>query len=824
MNHRPSRPRKALGSPIHLAILTLLTGVQFCIQPAQAQEAPAAQDAQAQAASPGATQVQAAPTNQGADKNSTVIPEVYVTATKRTTSLQRTPVAVTALNAAALEDAHVQTIQDVVNLVPGFQATTQGDHGVITMTLRGVGNDSAKTEYADPEVATFIDGIYSPRPEGASALLFDLEGIEVLRGPQGTLWGRNSSVGAVNMQTVKPELGSNSGNFEIGYGNYSRVGARGAFNIPLGDKAAMRIAIVHEQHDGYVDYQKAPNVSIASQQAAVAAYNLANPLHPVAFQPINTALYAQNGPKYNSQDQSALRLSLLVAPTPQLKWNVSFEKFLDRGTPNMNLMQTPRAGEDFWSALIDTAPSVHRDSNSLRSRIDYALTDSISLAYIAGYSSFRGSSTFDQDGGVNVPTSFTTGGPQQSDNVPYSHYSNYSHELEVQSTGKREVDWLLGLYYAAENNSIRFDIPIINGTQEGTINWQGSFVQPKETVESKAVFGQSTWNVNDSLHLTGGIRYTDDKRTNQGGVNYGWDGNQTIPQTPLNPNVNAGAPGSGYTGTSNTGEFTGNKVTWLARVGYDIDRNNMVYGSVSTGYKSGGVQDGGKPYGAETLTNYEIGSKSTFFGGTVKMNNALYYEKFKGFQFSAPVTNPDGTHSLSTYNADGAKIYGFESEMAAKITRDDKVQLTLALTHSELEHLIGGSNDYQLPVCAVPGISNCLDVTGNTMPHTPHLSAQIQFQHTFHLGSGTLTPRISTHYETSSYLSVFNLGDPDRQKSYTRTDLGLRYDSTKAWYVDAFVRNAEDKKIKTSAQDPSGIWQAQYLPPITYGFNAGINF
>jgi iron complex outermembrane receptor protein len=103
---------------------------------------------------------------------------VYVTATKRSTSLQKTPVAVTALNAAALDDNHVQTLQDVVNLVPGFAATGQGDHGVITMTCAVSATTRAKTEYADPEVATFVDGVYSPRPEGATALLFDLEAIE----------------------------------------------------------------------------------------------------------------------------------------------------------------------------------------------------------------------------------------------------------------------------------------------------------------------------------------------------------------------------------------------------------------------------------------------------------------------------------------------------------------------------------------------------------------------------------------------------------------------------------------------------------------------
>jgi iron complex outermembrane receptor protein len=788
-------------SPIHLAVLALLAGIGA---------------AQAQTAPPTSAEPVAA-------SGSSVIPEVLVTATKRSTSLQRTPVAITALNAAALEDAHVQTIQDVVNLVPGFQATGQGDHGVVTMTLRGVGNDSAKTEYADPEVATFVDGIYSPRPEGASALLFDLDAIEVLRGPQGTLWGRNSSVGAVNMQTAKPQLGSKSASLEAGIGNYNRLGARGALNVPLGETAALRIAFVHEQHDGFVDFQQLPSMSLASQRAAY----IAGGGNPANFQPINPNLFVTAGNKYSAQDQSALRLSLLWKPTPAMTWNIAYEKFADRGTPSMNLLQTPRAGQSMWSTLSDTAPSLKRDTNSVRSRIDLALGDSTTLAYIAGYSRFSGASTFDQDGGASVPTSFATGATYQADNTVSSNYTNYSHELELQSVGKRDVDWLLGLYYAAEKNDIRFDIPIFNGTQQGTVGWQGSFIQPKETVASSAAFGQATWNMNDSLHLTGGVRYTSDKRTNVGGNGYTWNYDPSVSQTPLNASIDPRVPGQGYNPSvpSNDGTFNGNKVTGLARIGYDIDRLNMVYASVSTGYKSGGLQDGGRPYGAETLTNFEIGSKHTSMGGALKWNNALYYEKFKDFQFSAPVTNPDGSHTLVTNNAEGANIYGFESELAAKLSADDKVQLTFAFTHAVLGHLVGGSNDYTLPVCTVPGINTCLDVTGNRMPHTPSASLQFQYQHNFHMANGaTLTPRLSTHYETASWLSVFNLGEGDRQKAYTRTDLGLRYQQPHSWWFDAFVRNASNVNVKTSALNSFGPWMAQYLPPRTIGVNTGIDF
>ncbi|MBA5636891.1 TonB-dependent receptor [Duganella sp. LX20W] len=805
MTHSAPPRRPLAASPIQFAILTLLAGMTTA--QAQVQEpAPAAAPAPAPAA-----------------KDANAIQEIIVTATKRATPLQRTPVAITALNANALADNHVQTIQDVVNLVPGFQATSEGDHGVITMTLRGIGNDSAKTEYADPEVASFVDGIYSPRPEGATSLLFDLDAIEVLRGPQGTLWGRNSSVGAVNMQTAKPVLGDSSGNVEMGAGSYSRLGARGAVNVPLSDTAAMRIAFVHEQHDGYVDFQKLPVPSVASQQAAY----LASGGTLASFQPINPNLFVTDGPKYGAQNQSALRLSLLWQPTAQLKWNLAYENFADRGTLSMNLLQNQRPGQDKWSALIDTAPSLTRDTNSFRSRLEYSLNDAAMLTYIAGYSRFSGASTFDADGGANVPTSFATGATYQANNTVSSHYVNYSHELELQSVGKRAVDWQLGLYYGAEKNSMRFDIPIFNGTQQGTVVWQGSFIQPKETVASTALFGQSTWNVSDSLHLTGGLRYTSDKRTNVGGNGYTWNYDASVPQVPLSPNIDPTKPGQGYNPSvpSNDGEFTGHKTTGLARIGYDIDRNNMVYASLSTGYKSGGLQDGGRPYGAETLTNYEIGSKSTLMGGALKINNALYYSKFKDFQFSSPVTNPDGSHSLATSNAEGATVYGFESEIAAKLSKDDKLQASLAWTHAVLGTLRGaGSNDYSLPACAIPGISTCLDVTGNTMPHSPKFSLQLMYQHTVHLNDeATLTPRISTHYETSSWLSVFNLGDGDKQAAYTRTDLGLRY-SKKNWWIDAFVRNAGNGNVKTSASNGGNVWLAQYLPPRTFGINTGFDF
>jgi iron complex outermembrane recepter protein len=762
--------------------------------------------------------------------------EIQVTATKRETPLQKTAIAITPISADMLDKERVTDVADITKLVPGFAATTQGDHDVITLTLRGVGNDSAKTEYADPEVALFVDGVYTPRAEAAAGLLLDLDSVEVLRGPQGTLWGRNSTVGAVNFQTAKPELGSFYGYGRLEVGDYNHVGSRAAVNVPLSDTFAFRVAVAEEQHDGYVDFQN-PNGQLPSVDSQRVAY-LASGGTAESFRPIDSNIYTTSGQKYNSQDQSAARISTLWNPLETLSWNLSVEYFRDRGTPNANLMQHPRPGQDFWSILADTAPKLDRTSYAVRSRVDWDVSEAMMLSYIAGWSKFDGSSDFDQDGGVQVPTSFATGATYQDDRTNYSRYKSTSHELDLKSVGDNAIDWILGLYYASEDNSIRFDIPIFNGTPQGTVAWQGSFIQPKETVDSYAGFGQATWHISDTLRLTGGARYTHDRKENIGGRGWGWAYNPDVPQLPISPGTIPG-PDTGFglgVGGINDGEYSANKPTWVVRLDADLADNVFVYGSVSTGYKSGGLQDGGVPYKGETLTNYEAGIKLTFLDHHLTWNNAVYYEDFKNFQLAAPITFVDGSRGLGFSNVKGStKVAGFESEVAAQLTEADRVNVVLSwIPKKELGTLLyAGSNDYGgLPPCPPEsGIGSCLDVSGNELAHAPDASVTLIYEHAFVLSNGArLTPRLSGHYETSSWLSPFNLGEGDKQKAYGRGDLSIRYVPQDAkWWAGAYVDNVSDVKVRTNAGRTalgSGefIYTSQYLAPRTFGVNFGFDF
>ncbi len=833
-------------------------------------------------ASPAVAQAQ--PTDQ--------VETVIVTALKTATPLQKTPVAVTALGVAALNEQHVQTIQDLVHLVPSFQGTSQGDHGVITLTLRGIGNDQAKLEYSDPEVTLFVDGLYTARPEGATALLFDLDNIQVLRGPQGTLWGRNSTSGVVNMVTAKPTFDEDiSGDAMVGYGNFQKISLRGAVNIPLSKTFAVRFAFAQERHDGYVDYQNPSDVlpSVAAQEAnyisandaqeatALAAMTSACPGSTCAalttaynrsvtqdaaahagtggmlgsFQPINVNMFVNAGPKYSSQNQTGLRASFLWAPMDKLTWNLSFEAYLDRGTPQGILLQNPRAGQKLWSALVDTAPYLHRDVYSIRSRIDYSFDDYLEFSYIAGATKFAGSSSYDQDMGATVPHDWTNSdgmwaSVHQEDRTAWSHDLSWSHEIQLRSAGTHTVDWLIGGYYGAEQNGMKFDIPLENGTGQG-INpgWQGTYYQFDQRVLTLAAFAQATWNVTDQLHLTGGLRYSADSRKNVGGMGYSWNGSCSqyyqedgvwrarttgyqSPNFSSSYNVTDPANSSCWGGGSNTGKFTGDKLTWLARVSYDVSDDMMVYASASTGYKSGGTQDGGLTYKPETLYSYEFGTKNTLFDGRMTWNNALFYYDFKDYTLYQAVTDPVTlVRTVKYWSVTGStRVMGFESELLANLSPDDTVNVTLSVLNAKLGTLAAAaSNDYQNLNAVTSNVSQ------RTMPHAPTLSVGIGYSHDFHLDSGAIVqPRAFMHIETTSWLSWFHDnyagGHQDEQTGYTRTDLALRYISPGSkWYLEAWAQNVEGSNIKTSAGATGGnVYQSLYLPPRTFGVNLGVNF
>jgi len=769
------------------------------------------------------------------------IEEVTVTATKRETNLQSTPIAVSAYSQSTLDRDHVADITDLTKFAPGLEFDTHGDQGAITITLRGIGNDAAYTELDSPEVGLYVNGIYSARAQGATTMLYDMERVELLRGPQGTLFGRNTTIGAVDFVTAKPTLDEFYGSAELGGGDYNAIESKFMANIPITNNFGIRIAGATAQHDGYIAHQSPPVIPGVSASS-----------------------FVTEGPQYDSEDKQSFRVSALYEPTDDMRWDISYEYLKDTGIPNLGLPDQPQRGQPFWSSLYQMQPYNDRTSQSIRSHFDWSLTDYVGLTYIAGFTTQRGSEDYEEDEGLNLPTAITSatgptlGDPSGNfshDQTPWSKFNSYSNEVQFKSQGTNKIDWIVGGYQEKEINAIRFDVDAYNGYNGpgNTYAWSGSFIQPHRTQGDRALFGQATYHVTDDFRVTGGWRSSWDNEEDNGGRNitfngcpapYTYDGCGISPQ---NLSLKQMLATGQYLVADNDASIHSEKNTTLIRFEYDVTPQDLAYVSRATGYHPGRIADLGFSDDPETLTDYEIGLKDTFFDGRMTLNSAGYYYDFRGYQLTQVIATYNAlgeqlTSSSHQVNTKGATGYGLEEELAWKVTREDTLGATVSLEHAVLKGWTScDSNIYIDCGNATQAPGEIKDYKGSTLTHTPAFAGTFTYDHTFTLPTGaTVVPRVSTHIETMTYLNLYNdrgtfggQTDPFIQKAYTRTELGVVYNSPDRRYsIEAFCRNLEDAKIKTEADTTtigSGLTRqlvptALYEAPRTVGVKAGVKF
>jgi iron complex outermembrane recepter protein len=748
---------------------------------------------------------------------------VVVTATKRLTTVQDTPLAVTAISMRDLDKAQARDLSSIQALIPNLTVEQHGDSGAVHVFLRGIGSTN-HTELGDPAVAFHVDGVYSPRPQGATVLMFDLSSAEVARGPQGTLFGRNATAGSVNLVTAKPRLGDSSGSAGVVLGDRNRVGVQAIMNLPLGEKLALRVAAISDKQDGWVD-----------------------------FQPRS---YVQPGAaKYGATNQQGLRSTLLWEADESLTATLAAEYFRDNGAGNISLAQTPRAGQKRYSALVDTPGILDQDILQLRTRVDWRPTAGLELSYIGSVSRMERKNASDNDAG-------TQPGFKQEHRTEWSRFDSSTHELNLKSTDQGPLQWIAGVFLVKEDNKIRFDIDIsqiavpaggapivVNPVLPTDTAWAMSFIQPKRTLDSKAVFGQGTYKLTPELGVTLGARYTDEGKKDVGGRNWVCpDFGATIasgghligpggPVTLASCN-SAYAPGTWPGGGANDGETKDKASTYLVRGEYQVSKDLLSYATVSSGFKSGGLSDGGRRHKPEFLTNYEIGAKAEFFDRTLALNLAAFLMKYKDMQVSAIEYTGTGIarqQQLVTSNAARSTIKGVEAEWNWRVTRASRFSGNVSVLQARYDDFL--TCDSALLDCAVP--ANVVNLSGEDLPHAPKFSATASYEHEFATaGGGKVTPRAQVHYEGRTKLGTFGAmgaaysaaaaATPDArfQKAYSTVDLSLRYEEPKGrWYTEAFVVNVGDEEVKTDASWVTGsTWTSFYRPPRTLGVRAGIKF
>lgn len=377
-------------------------------------------------------------------------PEIIVTASKRSEAISKSPVAISAISQEGLDQAGIRNISALSTAVPNLQIATSAQNTVIG--IRGISTNNL-SELGNPAVAFYVDGVYFPRPSGMTRVLYDVERVEILRGPQGTLFGRNATAGAVNVITAAPNSTFSAAG-DIAIGNYGSIAARAYINVPISENFYVRSSVTQERNDGY-------------QNAKTLTVN-------------------QN---YYRTDQFGIRTTALWDISDKVNWQLSINYLHDQGAVPQWVNVSPVSQYGNWNTPASRPGVLDKDSVDIRSRLSAEISDGISMSYLAGYSK---EDSFNQYSFSDLPNTYRY----------INDFSSFSHELNV-NTDSEKLKTVFGIYYFQEKPH-----GVLSAT--GTVR-DANYFFPKTQQESKAIFGQGTYSLSDDLRFTAGLRYSSDK-------------------------------------------------------------------------------------------------------------------------------------------------------------------------------------------------------------------------------------------------------------------------------------------------------------------------
>jgi iron complex outermembrane receptor protein len=700
------------------------------------------------------------------------VQEIVVTAQKRSETVSKVPLAITALSMDQLKSAGVTDVKGLAAIVPGLQIQTVGVDSFVGVTLRGISNRSYSPS-ANSAVSTYVDGAYVDLPVGFAESLYDLNRVEVLRGPQGTLYGRSATGGNINILTADPTHTFDA-SADASFGSYNDIQTHAMVNVPVSDTLAIRAAVMTHRSDGFYDTQ------------------------------------GTTGRNYGAADNWGGRLTALWTPTDKFAWRVSLDHYQSEGTPGLSVQSgddgMPVNGRSPFEQPVygDPEPDNHIESNAIRSRMTYKLSDSFSLSYVASYQKIDAFYYWATSGNLDAPA--YTGWQQ------YSSYASTAqfHEANL-SYDKGRFKNVMGASYFDE------DIPDTGsaGIYKAINYMYNAPASGGAHKSSWGVFDQGTFSVTEKLSLTAGIRYSQDSQSQSGRQSYGCS-TAAYPDYTLADAKAMDGTTAGCYGVSNSVGAKGSwsKLTWKVGADYNLSSTTLLYASATTGYKPGGVQPGvpaglKDTYSPENVTSYEAGWKSRLMDNTVNLRAAVFSQDYDDLQVFQLISTTAGV-SLLTLNAAKARIYGLELEGNWRASSDDRVSGFINLLSAKyLEYNDAIDNKTGASVGSLKG---------QHLPGAPEFSARVQYTHDFHLqAGGTITPLIGASYQSESFSQPYNVGYY-RIVPFTKTNLSLTYkDPGATWEVSAYVDNLEDKIVRTGDWASSGEIYSDYAPPRTFG-------
>jgi iron complex outermembrane receptor protein len=689
--------------------------------------------------------------------------EIVVTAQHKEENAQSTPIAMSVYSSDAVKQNNIVDIASLSTFAPDVNFSTS--QGSPIVTIRGVSSLDV-TENGDPAVAINTDGFYVNRPYGLDASIYDVDRIEVLRGPQGTLNGRNAIGGAINIVTAQPtkEFAAYT---SISYGNYNALDMQGMVNLPLSDTVQARVAFLSVSHDGYRNNNPQPNADDADNKSG----RLEVAFEPVEnFRGVVTAQFTKEG----GYGDSLQNIPYVYTSTGALDHNLP---------PGINPYTFP----------IATTPFLNLDDRLTRFNFTYDL-GSVLLTALGGYDHMEWHHATDESSTENTP--------QVNTFVQNEYPDTFNGELRASSEGDGRFQWQVGSFYFRESSHL----VSFNGAPntDGTYDEYFGFVYQTRS-RSAAGYAQASYQIASDLKLTAGVRYTSDFKGETG--YYG--------------NLTAG-PSSGY--TYQAGSSSSDKTTYHAALDYNVTAQNMLYAKVDTGYKAGGFNFGGAPYDPETMTSFEIGSKNRFLDDTLQWNVAAFDENDKGQQVSTYAFLSNGLAEALTENAGKSRIWGLETDTIYKVPYLGSLDATVNYLHARYTDFVSVADPSD------PKASGNVQLAGNTPPQAPTWSAQLGLEHHWAAMNGTLTGRIQTKLQSSENFSFYNFPDTaqkgytmsDAFVSYSPTGT----DGGSHWKVTAYVKNLENSAVFSTAQEDTYAvaYTYQWFPPRTYGLRLETNW
>jgi len=725
--------------------------------------------------------------------------DIVVTAEKRETSLQKTPLAITAISGDTLAATQTRQVDDLIGRVPNLHVGVSSGFG--QFSLRGIGSAPVGPGSESP-VAVHVNGVYASRPYATVTSFFDVASVEVLRGPQGTLYGRNATAGSVNISTVRPEGNEFSGYARVTVGNYNAVSVEAAVEGALiPDKLLLRIAGISDYHSGYGENIATGNDVDDLKSRAIRATLVANLTSELTATII--------GEYYRRKDKSATQHNFGAVGQLGLPGSTGF-------TP-LYLVRGGYAANRVRDIAATTDPLLYNKNWSVIGDIQWSSGD-FNIRSISGY---RGQDTLivsDIDGGYLTAGYAVFGEPSRQ----------FSEELNFGYTGDR-VQVTTGLYWFDEriHNSpyyAAYQPYVFDPTAPATSSWLRFIDLPSVLKTSaKAVFAQGSYEIVDNLKLIGGIRYSDEKKKFSQAFSLSF--------TDIIPSVTAGVdtPDRPY-----FPEVSQSWDSWTPKVGVEFQATpkTLAYATFSKGFRSGtfdtGSIPGTPPLDPEEADAYEVGLKTTILDNRLRMNFAGFYYDYANIVLS----RSDGTTFILT-NGGNAEIYGLEAEITAYPTPNLQLEFNGSYTHSEFTSDYCTRDPLQPALPPVPMTCNGQLVTnapvnfkGNSLPYSPKYRLFGAAQYNFFLPNGDLRARGEVNYVSDLYF-LANNNIASGQKAHALANAFLTYESEDNWHIGAFVKNITDKIVRKSYSitDTFGsVAKGSIGAPRTFGIEAGYKF